>query len=603
MASVLDRPVGKHGPAAAHKPWPTIRAWHLILLATFVAGGFSIFFRLGEAKSLGSHEGYAIVPAREMLLSGDYIVPRFGEMPRLKKPPLIYWSIIAAAKVTGGLDIATARLPAALSGLALAGLMSAWAFRWYGRAAAIGAAAAQLTSVYVLVFARRAEADMILVLLIAASLAIIASHRPSESRATSFLRWLGLWACAAIAWLGKFHFGPAMIFVPAVAWLVFERRWRMLLGLFNPIGLLVFAAAAGIWPALILQRLPQAWDIWQEETIGRAVGELGRQPFWYYVPHLAAWTLPWTLFAVLAWPASARAAFRGLSGAVSRVSHPHSVRFLSELDREWRRIVSAGDSRERFLWVWFIMTFAMVTISANKHPHYVLPALPAFSLWTAQRLRQLHEQAQRGERILPASLAVLLTLLAICGGIVPFALSGKLPSGVTPPMLAAVMGTAGVGVAVAGWLLYFRLHRIASVTLLAAWMLAYGFAAMQLIPAQDHRLGAYRFAEDARKRYGGNVEIGIYGMDQDAAVWHLGEPLFRAETPSQIAARLKSTSRLRLITLAEHQSLLSELGDLQIVERFADYPDLPAVELGHYRQMMLIELSRPTIAGLSPPRR
>ncbi len=145
----------------------SFRAWHAILLATFAVGAFSIFFRLGDAKSLGSHEGYAIVPAREMLLTGDYVVPRFGGMPRLQKPPLIYWSILAAANVTGTLDITTARLPAAIAGLLLGGLICAWGYRWYGRAGAIGALAAQLTSVYVLVFARKAEADLILVFLIA----------------------------------------------------------------------------------------------------------------------------------------------------------------------------------------------------------------------------------------------------------------------------------------------------------------------------------------------------------------------------------------------------------------------------------------------------
>jgi 4-amino-4-deoxy-L-arabinose transferase-like glycosyltransferase len=254
MPALLDRPI----EASTTPRRRMVRTWHVALIVTFAVGAFSILFRLGEAKSLGSHEGYAIVPAREMLLSGDYVVPRFGELPRLKKPPLIYWTVIASAKLTGGLDIASARLPAALAGLLLGGLMARWAWRWYGGMAAVGAAAAQLTSVYVLVFARKVEADMILVLLIAATLYLVVGQRPDESRRTTFVRWVAIWACAAVSWLGKFHFGPAMIFVPAVAWLVLERRWRSLLGLFNPVGLLLFAAAAGVWPALVLQRLPEA---------------------------------------------------------------------------------------------------------------------------------------------------------------------------------------------------------------------------------------------------------------------------------------------------------------------------------------------------------
>jgi len=577
----------------------SFRSWRAILLATFVVGAFSIFFRLGEAKSLGSHEGYAIVPAREMLLSGDYVVPRFGGMPRLQKPPLIYWSILAAANVTGTLDITTARLPAAFAGLLLGGLICGWAYRWYGRAAAIGALAAQLTSTYVLVFARKAEADLILVFLIAAALGMLVGYREGESKRRTFARWTGIWACAAITWLGKFHFGPAMIFAPAFCWLFLERRWRLLLGVFNPAGILLFAAAAGIWPAMILGRLPQAWDIWQEETIGRAVGELGRQPTWYYLPHLIAWTLPWTLFALLAWPASWKSAFPGLRSefdVVRRSGRP----YLARLNECWERIVRDGDPRERFLWVWLGVTLAMVTVSANKHPHYILPALPSFSLWTARRFSQLAEQARRGNGLLPIPLAVALSLVAIGLLAVPIVFRGEIPSDFAAVLTLAALFVGGA-IAAAGWMLCCRRPRTAAWLLLFAWVVAYGTVTEWLIPAEDHRAGAYAFAESIRARYGDDVEIGLYGMDQDAAVWHLGEPVFRAERPAQIAERLKTTSRLRLLTLQAHEKSLAALGELKVVEHFEDQPGLPPVELGHYRQMVLVELIGPRTAALPVP--
>lgn len=573
----------------------SFRAWHAILLATFAVGAFSIFFRLGEAKSLGSHEGYAIVPAREMLLTGDYVVPRFGGMPRLQKPPLIYWSILAAAKVTGTLDVTTARLPAAIAGLLLGGLVCLWGYRWYGRAGAIGALAAQLTSVYVLVFARKAEADLILVFLIAAAVALVVGHREGESKRRTFARWIGIWACAAVTWLGKFHFGPAMIFAPAICWLCLERRWRMLVGIVNPVGLLLFAAAAGIWPAMILERLPQAWDIWQEETIGRAVGELGHQPFWFYLPHLVVWTLPWTLFAVLAWPASWKAAFPGLRNEVAHLK-ASTAPFLARLSAAWDRLVRNGDPRERFLWVWLGVTFVMVTVSANKHPHYILPALPAFSLWTARRFSQLAQQARRGERLLPVPLATAVSALAAGLIAVPLAFPGSLPSeiGSIVTLTTIVVGGAIAG---AGWLLCCRRPRTAACLLLGAWVIAYGTATEWLVPAEDHRAGAYAFAEAVRQRYGDEAEIGIYGMHQDAAVWHLGEPVFRAERPEQVAERLKTAGRLRLLTLEAHEQSLAKLGELKVIAQFEDQPGLPRVELGHYRQMVLVELTRLRAAG------
>lgn len=562
----------------------------------FLIGVFSLFFELADAKSLGSHEGYAIVPAREMQQSGDYVVPRFGEMPRLKKPPLVYWSILGSATLTGELDIWSARLPATLSGVLLGGLMAWWAWRWYGGIAAVGAAAAQWTSVYVLVFARKAEVDMILVLLITAALALVVGHHPDESRRTSRLRWIGIWAFAAVSWLGKFHFAPAMIFAPAIAWLVLERRWRFLLEMFHPVGLLLFAVAAGVWPAMVLQRLPEAWAIWQEETIGRAVGELGRQPVWYYLPHLVTWTLPWTLFAVLAWPESVRTGFGTVASEWRGRRIPSRAVITTSTARRrcneaWRNIVAGGDSRERFLWIWFGVSLAIVTISANKHPHYILPALPAFSLWTGRRFAQLAMQARQGRRLIPLPLAITLTVAAIVAVAGPVLFVDRLPPGLTLGVVLSVVGVGGVSLAIAGWLLFARRNRTAAAVLAIAWVIACGAAIGWMTPAQDHRRGAYAFAENARLQTGRGIEIGLYGLDKDAAVWYMGEPTFRAETPLAIAARLKTSPRVRLLTIVDHLHVLSSLGDVRIVERFRDQQGFPKVELGHYQKMVLIDLT------------
>ncbi len=59
---------------------------------------------LGGWRTLGAHEALAAVPARAMAdgnggLNGGWLVPDFGGIPRVKKPPLGYW-LIAAAEPT-----------------------------------------------------------------------------------------------------------------------------------------------------------------------------------------------------------------------------------------------------------------------------------------------------------------------------------------------------------------------------------------------------------------------------------------------------------------------------------------------------------------------
>src|SRR4030042_1969800 len=70
------------------------------------------FWRLGS-KSIGNHEAYVGVVAREMLKSGDWAVPVFNGQVRLQKTPLSYWLTAAAAKTVGELNDFIVRLPSA----------------------------------------------------------------------------------------------------------------------------------------------------------------------------------------------------------------------------------------------------------------------------------------------------------------------------------------------------------------------------------------------------------------------------------------------------------------------------------------------------------
>src|SRR6202165_6249520 len=68
--------------------------------------------------------------ARNMLTSGDWVIARLDGVPYLEKSPLIYWLIAISYRIFGISDWA-ARVPYALSSIALALLTTAfgiWAF-------------------------------------------------------------------------------------------------------------------------------------------------------------------------------------------------------------------------------------------------------------------------------------------------------------------------------------------------------------------------------------------------------------------------------------------------------------------------------------------
>src|SRR6266702_5912434 len=83
-------------------------AWALIYLPT-----------LGSIAIKGE-EGRRILPAIRMLQTGNYVAPQVGSYPYYGKPPLVNWLVAASFKIFGARNEWTARLPSALSVLAVA---------------------------------------------------------------------------------------------------------------------------------------------------------------------------------------------------------------------------------------------------------------------------------------------------------------------------------------------------------------------------------------------------------------------------------------------------------------------------------------------------
>ena len=91
------------------------RAGHYaLLLAVTVALGLP---NLGVPSLWDIDEGHNAEAAREMLASGNWIVPTFNFQLRVDKPALLYWLQAAAYQVFGVNEFA-ARLPSALASLA-----------------------------------------------------------------------------------------------------------------------------------------------------------------------------------------------------------------------------------------------------------------------------------------------------------------------------------------------------------------------------------------------------------------------------------------------------------------------------------------------------
>ncbi|MCH8829751.1 MAG: hypothetical protein IID45_09260, partial [Planctomycetes bacterium] len=417
---------------------------------------------------------------------------------------------------------------------------------------------AQLTAVYVLIFARKAEIDMMLCLLTTTAMFLVAHQPDDETRHRQFLRWIGIWGLLSLAWLGKFHYGPVMVIAPCGLYFLIQKRFRAIWNFLNPVGVLLFAAAVFIWPYLLLQQVPDAWQIWKTETVGRAVGALGHKPFWFYLPHLFWLTLPWTPFALAAVPGS------------------------------WRRAWKEADARERFLWIWLLTQFVIVTVSANKHKHYLNTALPMVSLLAAQTLSRLVARIKQGNWNFSRRAAVIGSVCALAIGIAAVVLGvQRWPQLQTPFVVIGSMIAVG---GIAANLLAFRGRPFwAGLTTAGTLLFCYAGVNGWIVPRRDHRLAVANFAKETRQILSAETSVTVYCMGETSVVYYLESPVQRLESQSALAERLNREGRLFVVTFEPLAKEVTACGEGRIIRRM---PHRPGVPRPKHAPLVLLELKQ-----------
>ena len=307
---------------------------------------------------------YAEIP-REVLASGDWVVPRLNGLRYFEKPPLGYWLTATSMAVFGETPFA-ARLPSALAAGASALLVFLLLRRFApgGSTAGLGALVL-LTSLLPYLLGIYSVLDGPLGLWLTAALtAFYFAYRADGALQRHLLLALFGAACG-LAFLTKGFLAFAVPVAVIVPFLLWEGRWRVLFSWFwMPI--VVAALVALPWALAVHAREPDYWSyfFWVEH-IQRFSGDDAQhaEPFWFYLPVLFAGALPWSL----AWPAAVAGLRR----------HPR-------------------DSLLRYAVLWVAMPLLFYSVSRGKLPTYVLPCLPGLALLAALGLQRQADSGRDG---------------------------------------------------------------------------------------------------------------------------------------------------------------------------------------------------------------
>ena len=318
---------------------------------------------LGSRATLDGHEVLVAQTAREMLRTGDWIVPRFAGEPRLQKPPLAYWLVAATFAITGQQSELTARLPTALATVLLVWLVAWFAARCFGQRMGLLTGMIHATMGWTIAFGKLALVDGILVLLVALAIVLATLDR---GKAISGRGWsvtlLLFWACCGLSVLAKGPVGLAIIAPTVMLYRLLRPKSptdRPFLWHWVTIpGLLLFGTLSLGWPLLVYLKHPGALLLWYGQSVERFTTHWGpnTRPWFYYLYQVPLWTLPWTG----AWMLELFAGIRGARQA------------------SWR-----ADQGRLLLWLWLVVALVFFSLSAGKREHYILPGLTPLSILAA----------------------------------------------------------------------------------------------------------------------------------------------------------------------------------------------------------------------------
>jgi 4-amino-4-deoxy-L-arabinose transferase-like glycosyltransferase len=378
---------------------------------------FTFFILLGSRSLNEPDEGRYSEIAREMIETGDWLVPHLWYLPHLDKPPMTYWLVAGSIKLFGQNEWAV-RLP-----VALAGISGVWAVFLLGcslggwRTGFWSAVILQSSLLY-FAMARMLTPDILLTQFVAWAMYFFwrswqVASAERGVRSAEFLKWhLVGWAAIALGFLTK---GPIALAIPLVVFaaLLIVRREEipqkkiLFAGLAG--GFALFLILAAPWFLAVFQRVPQSAHYM---ILGQAAGHLlgttiknrPGNPF-YFFGILAAGLLPWTF--LLGWLC------RRSPVSKSEIRNPKS-----EISKDGLLLLN----------VWAVFTFALFSFSHAKLPAYILPIFPALAVMLALRFFSEESAAESAPRwAWRICLANSLLLSAIFPALVEFAFHDELP--------------------------------------------------------------------------------------------------------------------------------------------------------------------------------
>lgn len=293
--------------------------------------------------------------SQEMLLSGDWVSPHFMGLRYFEKPVAGYW-MIAIGQAIFGENLFGVRIASALS-TGLSVLLAYLIARrlWRDPRKSFASALLYMSFTVIVGQAGYANLDPQFTFWVNLSLVALWFAVDSTRQAARLASWAVLGLACGLGFMTKGFLAWLLPVLIALPWMIWQKRWRELL-IYGPLAIVVAVAVSLPWALAIHAQEPDYWRFffWHEH-IRRFSGEDAQhtEPWWFYLPWLAGFSLPWVALLPVA------------------------------LKQAWQAKRQANTG---FLLLWLLLPLAFFSLSKGKLPAYILPCLLPLALLMSNAL-------------------------------------------------------------------------------------------------------------------------------------------------------------------------------------------------------------------------
>ncbi len=312
--------------------------------------GVLLLFAIIALPTMGSvslweiDEGRYLVPARNAIEHGKWLIPEYNGGPRIQKPPLMVWLVAASSILVnkGRVNEFSARLPSFLAAVGtLIILFLLVKYDTQREDLALISTLLLSTSYLFVRHARFAITDMVLLFFITSSIAAGVAAVRKKSTCFCILSFLS----AGLGFMTKGPVGVVIPFAVLLLWMISEREGIAALKKGIAIGFILMMVVILLWP------LAAGPAFWREFILRSNLQRAFHNPSWktntfFYILNFPAhFVMPAVLIPAAAY-------------AIKRYSRTPISLYI----------------------VWFCTVFILFSVADTKRSSYILPLYPAASV-------------------------------------------------------------------------------------------------------------------------------------------------------------------------------------------------------------------------------